>query len=517
MRNSGIANVYLYLGVGFALGLAGLRCQPEAAPYPPRGVDARHYDVSLRLDPATRYVEARVTIEIQRSDSLTRLPLLFDGMMLDSAFVDGAPADLNREGQRLVVSLPGGQTTSRLSFVYHGTPATGLYTARHEGQAVTFTDAWPDEGRGWLPGIHHPADPATWTLTLTVPVGHEAAASGTLVRLDTLADAVQYQWHLGMPAPLYTLAFAVSDFTTTEVVVGDTLPVRYTMLAADAAQATHLRRTPEALNFFSELIGPYPYEHYEAVQVPIRYAGMENASAAFLQASLFDDPALVERVQVHELAHQWFGNRVPIAAWRDLWLSEGTATYLTSLFYAHADGPDAARQRWIEGTAWTAQRQRTHQALVPEPGTRPEALLSWVPYQKGASVLHLLRLKVGDAAFTRALRAAYALPPGEALSTDAFQAILGREGQGDLDDFFAYWVYGSAVPILRTDWDAATRTLTWTIDQDDGTLAGIPFELQVRQGARVQYVDATPRRVVLGGWDGTRPEVRPVGVLLQVR
>lgn len=498
--------------------MGGIGCQPAAEPYAPPGVDVQHYDVSIHLDPATRHLKARVTIDVQRPDTLTRLPLLFEGMTLDSAFVDGEAVTVEREGQRLVVPLPSGQSSSRLTLAYHGTPSTGLYTARHHEQPVTFTDAWPDEGRGWLPGVHHPTDPATWTLTLTLPEGYEAAASGALVRLDTLSTAVQYRWHLDTPAPLYTLAFAVADFTTTEVMVGDTLPVRYTLLASDAAQATHLRRTPEALAYFSDLIGPYPYDQYEAVQVPIRYAGMENASAAFLQASLFGEAArLVEVVQVHELAHQWFGNRVPIAEWTDLWLSEGTATYLTSLFYAHADGPDAARQLGIAWAAWTPQRQRTHRALVPEAGTPPEALLSWVPYDKGAAVLHLLRLKLGDAAFTSALQTAYKRPGGQALSTEAFQTILEAEGQVDLDDFFAYWVYGSALPTLRTEWDAATRTLYWALEQDDGTLASIPFELQLRQGARVQYVDVTTWNVVLDGWEASRPEVQSVGVLLQVR
>ena len=35
---------------------------------------------------------------------------------------------------------------------------------------------------------------------------------------------------------------------------------------------------------------------------------------------------------VHELAHQWFGDAVTVAQWRDLWLAEGFATYFEYLW-----------------------------------------------------------------------------------------------------------------------------------------------------------------------------------------
>ena len=502
------------LGLCLALSLALTACRRPPIPPPPTGVDAQHYDLAIRLDPAAQTLQARLVLDVHHPDTLAQLPLAFDALAVDSVWVDGVVVRVRHEDGWLWVPLGEGRHRSRIEVAYQGWPRVGFETARYGPQQVVYTDSWPDEGRGWVPGLHHPADPATLALRLTLPRGSEAVASGTLRSLDTLGAEVQYRWQLDVPAPLYTFAFAVADFSVIEDAVGDTLPVRYYMLAEDSAQAAQLRRTPQALAFFSERFGPYAFGGYASVQVPMRFAGMENAAASFLLADLFSTNG-AEEVQVHELAHQWFGNRVPIAGWADLWLSEGAATYLTTLFYEHADGLDEARRRWVD-MATLASRQTTSTPLVTEESVSPSANLTWVPYDKGASVLHLLRRTLGDDAFFAALRATYRRYAGRPLSTKAFQEILEEVADRDLDAVFRYWVYGNDFPTLKTEWDPATRTLSWQISGDAGTLAGVPFALQVRQRSRLHYAAAAAGSVTLSGWTENRPRVRPVGVMMRV-
>lgn len=480
--------------------------QPHDVYVPPPGVDVRQYDLELQLDPETRRIEAQVNLHVRHPDTLTTLALAFGALDVHRVQVGGDAVDVERSDNRLLVPLDG-DSSSTVEVAYAGVPETGLYEGSYKEQRVVYTDSWPERGRGWLPAVHHPSDPAALDLTLTVPIGYEAVGTGLPVAVDTLEEQVRSRFELRNSAPTYAFAFAVGDFAVTDV--AGLPPIQHYLLPSDSAQVRRLQRTPQMLDYFAGRLGSYDYEQYATVQVPISFAGMENAATGFLQASLFDASA-VERVQAHEVAHQWYGNRVVIARWRDLWLSEGMATYLTSLFYEHADGFDQAREEWID-MATDADAPGT---LVPSEAVDPDAHLTTTVYNKGASVLHLLRLTLGDEIFFKALRTVYSRYAGRPLSTEAFQGVLEEVSGRDLSSLFDYWVYGSRQPVLRTRWEASSQTLRWAIEGDNSTLAAVPFELQVQQGNTTRYVDVRDREVVLDGAE--TPVVRPVGIMMRV-
>lgn len=495
--------------------LAATGCAASLADGEVQGADVLRYDVALRLAPQERTVEGCARIAVRRADTLTTLPLRFAELELQSVRVEGVPVQATRAGDLLRIPVEAAPDTAHVEVCYRGVPPEGLYTDRAGDAAVVYTDAWPYRGSGWLPAVHHPSDPAAFALTLEVPVGYEAAASGVPGAVDTLGRWVRYRWDLDTPAPTYTFAFAVADFSVTETVVGDTLPLRYYMLAADSALVTELARTPQMLACFSEQVGPYPFDQYATVEVPFSFAGMENASASFLQADLFR-LGEAEEVQAHEAAHQWFGNRVVIADWRDLWLSEGMATYLTTLFYECADGLDVARRKWADMAMWPGWQGVTYRALVPRGAVDPDAHLTWIPYEKGGSVLHLLRLTIGDAAFFEVLQTTYARYAGRPLSTAAFQQLAEQVSGRDLEAFFDYWVYGEGLPTLHTTWDAEAGLLRWRITGDEGTLEEVPVQLLIHHGGRTQYVALHEGEVALPAGAAGPPEVMPVGVMMHV-
>ncbi len=293
------------------------------------------------------------------------------------------------------------------------------------------------------------------------------------------------------------------------------MPVRTVLLAADADRAPAFRRIPALLDTLAAMLGPYPYAAFQTVEVPIAYAGMENAASPFLQAELYRETAEgrepVEEVALHELVHQWWGNAVPPADWRDLWLAEGPATYLTAEALGRVGGPDLRMRhlaRIVRETPLDVARRR----LVPETLARAEDALSLTVYNKGAATLHVLRLTVGERAFWQALRSIQA--ERRPLSTARFQATLERASGRPLAAVFAYWTRGTEIPRLATRWDSASRTLSWAMTGDGGTLAGLPVEILVRQGAAERVVRLASGRVQMPG--DARPEVWPVGILLDV-
>ncbi len=490
-------------------------CRDAPPPVQP-GVDVQHYRLHLRLDPATWHLNGHAHIRLTRPDSLDTIRLHLADLTVDSMWVDGQLVRFQHAGVHLYLPLCTQATSTEIDIWYHGIPARGLHTETVYGEPVVFTDTWPEDTRGWMPAVDHPSDPAAFSFTLEVPVGYEAVANGRLQAQDTLGASVRTMWHLEAPAPTYAFAFAVSDFEVRHTTLADTLPIQYYLLPPDVHQARRLHRVPGALAYFSALTAPYPYTNFAIVQVPIHNAGMENAALPFLNTDLFRTGADLEQVAVHEAAHQWFGNRVVLQDWRDLWLSEGMATYLTLLFYGEMDGVEAIRQRKVDLVRQAFQVNATGTTLVADAAPDPGARLTWVPYLKGAAVLHLLHLKMGDAAFFEALRALYDRFSGRPMSTEAAQAVFEETSGLDLDALFAYWVYGWGVPTLDVQWVAETRTLQWTVRGDAGTLDAVPFELCLNQGGRTRYVLAEDGQAAFADWGPGRPRVQPVGVLLEV-
>ena len=506
----------LLLALGVALSASSCAAQPAADVYvPPPGVDVRHYDLDLRLDPEALGLVGRVVIDVAHPDSLDALPLALTGLDADSVWVNGELVRAVQTAGRLTVPLPSGRTESRIAIAYGGAAAEGLYDGTHAAQQIVYTDSWPDRARGWMPGVHHPSDPATLDLSLTVPPGYEAVATGYPLGEEVLpGGSTRYRWRLDDAAPTYSYAFAVSDFAVTSASLGDSLSVRYYLMPADSAQVDALARTPDAITYLDSLLGPYAFDQYVTVQVPFGWGGMENASASFLNATMVAAGAAME-TQVHEIAHQWFGDRVVIADWRDLWLSEGMATYLTTLFYEHADGPEAAARLWIDMAALTDDRRASLTPLVPPGPVDPNTYFSWVPYDRGGSALHILRLTLGDETFFRALRTTYERYDGRALSTEAFKTLLEAESGRDLTALFDVWIYREALPVLETTWDPASRRLAWRVEGDGGTLDDVPVRLQVEQDGARYGVPLHDGAMILSGT--ASPVVRPVGVMFDVQ
>ncbi|MCB0572414.1 MAG: M1 family metallopeptidase [Phaeodactylibacter sp.] len=480
-------------------------------------IDVLHYQVNLALEPHTRYLQGETQITIRHKAEVKELALSFGKMEVAAVQVNERQVAFSYHDAHIFIPFTGGDTNSVVKIRYKGVPDIGLYSKEYKGQLVVYTDSWPDRGRGWLPGVHHPSDPATFTLNLELPFGYEAIATGRLRAVDKGNGQSRYFFEMNKPVPTYSFAFAVSDFSVTEEHITDSLVVRYCLLKPDSGYAYKLDFIPEVLAFFSEQIGPYPFSQFAAVQIPLGYPGMENAATAFIRAERFEDGRLAG-VIAHEAAHQWFGNTIVIDSWRDLWLNEGIATYLTTLYQGHADGMEKSLRVWAGMAEVGPGREPAHHPLASadssSSGIRPR--LTWEAYEKGASVLHTLRLKIGDAAFFSGLREAYRQYSETPLTTEGFQEVMEQTSGLNLDTFFKYWVHGNTLPRLQTTWDESLGILRWEVMDGQDMLKGIPFLLEVTQGDQPRYVAADQGSMHLPSNSKEPPSVRPVGVMMYV-
>src|SRR5205814_7058150 len=122
----------------------------------------------------------------------------------------------------------------------------------------------------------------------------------------------------------------------------------------------------------------------------------------------FGIPQRIESVVAHEIAHQWFGDSVTESTWSDLWLSEGFATYFAGLFIEKSDGEEAFHDYMRNAAQKYFAYEKTRSAPIYDNETEDlMRLLNANNYEKGAWVLHMLRMRLGDDKFFRGLRAYY--------------------------------------------------------------------------------------------------------------
>jgi len=217
-----------------------------------------------------------------------------------------------------------------------------------------------------------------------------------------------WRWEQTVPIPTYTIVLGATQFARTvqEAAACGQAPasprqdgcieVSYWAFPPDTAHAARVfRRAPEIVDYFTELLGPYPYEKLANVQSATRFGGMENATAIFYDQHSLALGRDMERTVVHEIAHMWFGNSVTAADWHHIWLSEGFATYFTAVFYQQHEGEEVFREIMEGARRQIVASPSSRRPVVDSTYTDLFDLLNTNSYQKGGWVLHMLRGAVG--------------------------------------------------------------------------------------------------------------------------
>lgn len=386
---------------------------------------------------------------------------------------DGRPLATERSGAgiRVLLGRPlgaGEETVFHATF--SGDPPDGLYRRPNRyGDPVVFTDHFSSRARGWLPCEDHPSDRAAFTVELLYPAGFESIGSGAWASRESFdAPACcgvarpdgEGEWQVAGGAtrsdlPTYMLSFAVGRYARVAE-DGDPRLVPHFVWRQDLARARRgLRHHADWMAAMEGMFGPYVYAKYCVVQVPTRWGGMENAGNTWIMESLFDGRDAGVSTLAHEFAHQWFGDAVGYGDWAEAWLSEGFASYFGPWLDARTGGPPLERVMAQTRRAWLASPVGRERPIRWSGFDEPDELFGSSAintYQKGAWVLHMLRLEVGDEAFFAGIADFYRGHVGQALGTAELQAALERASGRELGWFFAQWLDRPGCPELEIEW-----------------------------------------------------------------
>ena len=442
-------------GAGGTVGAAGVD-----DPYYPQlgngGYDVTHYDLDLSWQPEIGGIAGTATIEAKSTQSLSsfNVDLLAD-LEIDQVSVDGAEATAERRDDHEVTITPVETIADDAAFtavVHYGgvsEPVEGLLPGLGgwvtDGREV-YVASEPDGAAGFFPGNDHPSDKATYTLHVTAPDDLTVVANGVVTGTDEDPAERTKTWHFDMADPMasYLVQVGIGDLTVEEGASPAGVPIRNAFdddVPEQDASARHVR-TGEMIDYFATRFGPYPFANYGVLVVddPIGFA-LETQTLSLFPAGIDEETV------AHELAHQWFGDDVSPARWKDVWLNEGFATYASWLWLSEGSGGGADIDDLAEGAAGMGDELNLPPA---EPGG-PENLFAGSVYYRGALTLHVLRDAMGDDKFFELLRTWVDRYGGRSATTAEFESLAGDIAGTDLSSLFDAWLRSDELPRL-SDW-----------------------------------------------------------------
>jgi len=427
--------------------------------------DVRRYELELALDPERRSISGSSLAVVVATAPLDTLLLDLDHRLAVSAVeVDGVPAAFERPRDRIAVALDpnwseGGRHEVRV--VYAGRPKIAalppwidgfVWDRTRSGAPWVGVTLESDGADDFRPVKDHPSDEPEEgaAIELTVPRGLVGLANGRRVDERTNPDgSTTSRWEVSYPINNYLLTVAAGPYVpVVERYRGADgaldVPMTYWALPEHLGAARRLwREAPGALAIFAGAFGEFPFlaDKVGAVEAP--FDGMENQTLVAVAAVDGPDESGIYETLVHELAHEWWGNKVTARDWDDFWIHEGFSTFAEALYVERRFGAKRAR-RYLE--AQRAEIENAEPLVAGRPRTAAEAYSNDL-YFKGAWVLVSLRWRIGDDAFFRLLRR-FAGEPGVCRLVDSAElaALAGEECGCDLAAFWERYLRRAEPP-----------------------------------------------------------------------
>ncbi len=417
-------------------------------------------------------------------------------LTINSVVVGGHKASFKYDGQRLTINcdpplVPGRVVAIVTSYEVSDTPR-GLFWTPESPEwpgrpPQIHTQGQPETNSYWFPCHDFPNDRFTSELMVTVPQGYTVCSNGHLAeqtkrvleRPDgiggtTLEPYDKFRWVQDKSHVSYLVTMVVGKFDIVDVGTPKVpMPVYVPMGRGHDVLATY-GRTAKMVSLFERLTGQfYPWDKYAQLVVwNFGSGGMENTSATSLyDTAILDARSLVDHdmdgLISHELAHQWFGDLVTCNTWEHIWLNEGWATYASHLWFEQRDG----RAAYDSGV-----RDNFDAIIANDTGSLPEtpAMASksygdpWEPfrrpanpYSKGASILNMLRARLGDKPFFDGVRLYFDRNKLKTVESSDFRKALEDSSGDNLELFFEQWVYRPNIPRVNVyaAWDPVSGGL----------------------------------------------------------
>ncbi|XP_067653154.1 aminopeptidase N-like [Haliotis asinina] len=366
---------------------------------------------------------------------------------------------------------------------------TGLYFAQYEenGQTVYLatTKFEAPHARKAFPCFDEPALKAQFDITLIYREGqgrnYTALSNTSPLKTERMSDGmVAKPFKRTVVMPTYLLAFIICDYEYIEDIASNvtyrTFAMPKRIQFADKAQMHGMKM----FNRLSEYFKPaYVYDKLDNIVIPNFVSGaMENWGLITYRETLLYEPGVssasdetwIAEVISHEIAHMWFGNLVSPKWWSWLWLNEAFASFfdyhIVGEIYPSWKMLDmhvaASTHGVMSSDSLTSSHPLTADVMSP---AEISSIFDSVTYSKGAAIVRMMRLVMGQDLFIKGLNRYLATNAfGNAEHDDLWKALteITRVSSVHLNmtEIMDPWATQMNYPVVHVEVSPGTVTLT---------------------------------------------------------
>ncbi|RUA10734.1 MAG: peptidase M1 [Flavobacteriia bacterium] len=448
--------------------------------------DLKYHRLEWSVDPTKSYISGNVTSYFVALNNLSKVVFeVSNNLKITAVKQRGTALSFTQNSNdEVVITLPKTQSSGvldSLTVSYNGNPVSSGFgsfeISKHSGVPVLWTLSEPYGAKGWWPCKQDLTDKIdSIDVFITHPKKYKAASNGLLISETSVGNNIITHWKHKYPIPAYLIAIAVTNYTvyTDPVTSSNFDVVNYVYPEHLNIAKAGTKETPAIIDLYSKLFETYPYAKEKYGHAEFGWGGgMEHTTMTFMGG-------WTRGLIAHELAHQWFGDKVTCGSWQDIWLNEGFATYLNALTIENFDGKEAFKN-WRNSVINQITNQSGGSTYVVDTTDVNRIFDSRLSYSKGAMILHMLRYKLGEDVFFTSLKNYLADPKlayGYAKTADLKKHLEDVSGL-DLNEFFNDWLYGEGYPSYEVSWYQNTNNhiVTFTVNQTQSHSSVSFFEM----------------------------------------
>ncbi|MBW7951736.1 MAG: M1 family metallopeptidase, partial [Chitinophagaceae bacterium] len=418
-----------------------------------------------KINPAIKYIDGVATLYFKTTSTTDSIVLdLSSYLMVDSIKFRNQNINYSQKNNNTLTvqfnaTLSNAQQDS-VSIYYKGIPDNSGFGSfiqtTHNNVPVIWTLSEPFGSKDWFPcrnGLDNKMD--SIDIFIVHPSIYKATSNGVLQYEKMDAGFTTTYFKHRYPIASYLIAIAVTNFSVLQNTVqlgNTTLPFILYIYPENVTDFQNsIQITQNALQLFHTSFGDYPFINEQYGQTQFGWGGgMEHQTNSFVTSP-------DENLLVHELAHQWFGDKITCSGCQNIWLNEGFATFCANYYFEKFN--TTKFQSLLTSQLNDIVSQPNGSVYVKDTTNVGSIFNARLSYNKAAYILRMLRFNVGDSIFFKALREYLndSQLKYNFANTNQFKQHVEAVAQQDLSWFFNQWIYGEGYPSFHVSWSQSNN------------------------------------------------------------